>query len=138
MTPPGIYFLVLFFPCLFFSHCHGYMLQVKLTKDKVLVISGKHVVNNEVTESGNVHTERTAQSFTRRYQLPDSTETEAISAKLQDGLLTLTVPKTHMPEAGDQEILIQEAAHNIAAESASDQAAAAADPNPKPKPCRGF
>ena len=82
---------------------------MKLTKDKVLVISGKHTANSQVTDPGNSHSERISRTFTRWYQLPEDTETESISARLQDGLLTLTVPKTELPEPQDQEISIQEA-----------------------------
>ena len=92
---------------------------MKLTKEKVLVISGEHTANNEVTESGNCHSERISRTFTRRYQLPDNTETESILAKLQDGMLTLTVPKAEAPEPEDQEILIQEAASNVGATSSA-------------------
>ena len=82
---------------------------MKLTKDKILVISGKHTANNETTDPGNSFSERISRTFTRRYQLPDETETESISAKLQDGLLTLTVPRAEVSEPQDQEISIQEA-----------------------------
>ena len=73
------------------------------------MISGQHTANNETTDTGNSHSERISRTFTRRYQLPDDTETASISAKLQDGLLTLTVPKAEVPEPQDQEIAIQEA-----------------------------
>lgn len=73
------------------------------------MISGKHTSNSQVTDPGNSHSERVSRTFTRRYQLPEDTETESISARLQDGLLTLTVPKAELPEPQDQEISIQEA-----------------------------
>lgn len=82
---------------------------MKLTKDKVLVISGKHTANNEATHPSNSHSESITRTFTRRYQLPNDTETERISANLQDGLLTLTVPKAEVTGPQDQEISIQEA-----------------------------
>ena len=98
---------------------------MKLTKAKVLVISGQHTANKEVTDPGNSHSERISRTFTRRYQLPDDTETESISAKLQDGLLTLTVPKAEVPEPQDQEISIQEASSS--AVGATDTAATTDD-----------
>lgn len=85
---------------------------MKLTKDKVLVISGKHTANNEATHPSNSHSESITRTFTRRYQLPNDTETERISAKLQDGLLTLTVPKAEVTEPQDQEISVQEASYD--------------------------
>lgn len=80
---------------------------MKLTKDKVLVITGQHTASTEDESAG--HSQHISRTFTRRYQLPDDTNTESISAKLQDGLLTLTVPKTNVPEIQDQEIMIQDA-----------------------------
>lgn len=101
-----------------------FLAQVKLTKDKVLVISGEHTANNE--DKGAGHSQRISRTFTRRYQLPDSTNTETISAKLQDGLLTLTVPKTNVPEVEDQEIMIQEAGSSSGG-TANSAAAASVD-----------
>ena len=91
--------------------------QVKVTKDRVLVISGQHTANHEATESGHTHAEQFSRTFTRRYRLPDNTETDKISAQLQDGLLTLTVPKADLPEVNDQEITIQETAQSSASDS---------------------
>lgn len=98
---------------------------MKLTKDKVLEISGKHTANNEVTHPSNSHSESITRAFTRRYQLPNETETEQISAKLQDGLLTLTVPKAEVTEPQDQEISIQEASSSSV--GATNTAATAVD-----------
>ena len=99
---------------------------MKLTKNKVLVISGNHTVNNEATDPGNSHSERISRTFTRRYQLPDDTQTDSISAKLQDGLLTLTIPKTEVSQPQDQEISIQEASPSPV--GATDPAATTDDP----------
>lgn len=92
-------------------------IKVKVTKDRVLVISGQHTANHEATESGHTHAEQFSRTFTRRYRLPDNTETDKISAQLQDGLLTLTVPKADLPEVNDQEITIQETAQSSASDS---------------------
>lgn len=43
----------------------------------------------------------------RRLQLPDNVNIQNIEAKLQNGVLTLTVPKTAVSELGDREIKIQ-------------------------------
>ena len=101
---------------------------MKLTKDKVLVISGKHTADNDITDPGNSHSERISRTFTRRYQLPDDTETESISAKLQDGVLTLTVPKAGALEPQDQEIPVQEA--SLSSNGATITAAAATTDEP--------
>ena len=88
---------------------HALCLQVKLTKDKALLISGQHNVNKEIKNKGHSQLQRTSSSFARRYQLPENTDSEHLTAKLQDGVLTLTVPKAALPEVTDQEILIQDA-----------------------------
>ena len=101
--------------------CSLLPVQVKLTKDKVLVITGQHTASTE--DEGAGHSQRISRTFTRRYQLPDDTNTESISAKLQDGLLTLTVPKANVPEIEDQEIMIQDAGSSSAGAGNSEAAA---------------
>ena len=101
--------------------------QVKLTKDKVLVISGQQTSTQEDAEEGHTCVHRTSSTFSRRYQLPANTEADSIAAKFQNGLLTLTVPKTVMPETSDQEIHVQNIApeeKTAVAEAASEAAAA--------------
>lgn len=55
--------------------------------------------------------------------MPDDTNTESISAKLQDGLLTLTVPKANVPEIEHQEIMIQDAGPSSSGTGNSEAAA---------------
>lgn len=100
-------------------------IKVKLTKDKVLVITGQHTASTE--DEGAGHSQRISRTFTRRYQLPDDTNTESISAKLQDGLLTLTVPKANVPEIEDQEIMIQDAGAISGGAAGNSEAAAYVD-----------
>lgn len=100
---------------------------MKLTKDKVLVITGHNTASTEDESAG--HSQRIFRTFTRRYQLPDDTNTESISAKLQDGLLTLTVPKADVSDIKDQEILIQDADPSSAGAGKSAAAASLDAPN---------
>ncbi len=78
-----------------------------MTADKVLVISGQHNSNDETSMDGHTHTHHISSSFTRRYQLPSNTDTDGITAKLENGVLTLHVSKAVVPELPDKEIHIQ-------------------------------
>lgn len=86
---------------------HVPFLQVKMTADKVLVISGQHNSNNETSVDGHTHIHHISSSFTRRYQLPSNTDTDGITAKLENGVLTLHVSKAVTPQMPDKEIHIQ-------------------------------
>ena len=87
------------------------MLQVHLTKHKVLTISGERSSESSRTsEDGFKRIERRSGSIVRRFQLPDNVNIQNIQAKLQNGVLTLSVPKTAASALGDQEIKIQVAA----------------------------
>ena len=96
---------------------------MKLTKDKVLVISGQHTATHEDSQNGHTYVHHQSRNFSRRYQLPENTDTESIAAKFQDDVLTLTVPKTAVPEVTDQEIQIQ----HVSSEPEPEAAAAPAD-----------
>ena len=92
-------------------HPNATVLQIHLTKSKVLNISGQRQSEIEqVSKDGFKRVERRSGSFSRRFQLPDHVDSQSIQAKLQDGVLTLTVPKTAVPELHDQEIPILQAA----------------------------
>ena len=95
-----------------------------LTKNKVLTISGKRQSETEeISQDGFKRVERQSGSFTRSFQLPDHVDSQSIQAKLQDGVLTLTVPKTAVPQLQDQEIPILQAAaeESTAAATASQE-----------------
>ncbi|KAL5519580.1 hypothetical protein ACEPAH_1263 [Sanghuangporus vaninii] len=73
-----------------------------LTRDDVkieiqngrLVISGEQTLSNDVEEKGFVHRERNYGRFSRAVPLPQGAKPEEIQAKLENGLLTVTYPKT--------------------------------------------
>lgn len=82
-----------------------------LTKHKVLTISGeRNSESNETSADGFNRVERQSGSIVRKFQLPDNIDVQNIQAKLQDGVLTLTVPKTATDEPTDQQIKIHAAA----------------------------
>lgn len=90
-------------------------LSIKLSKERVLTISGERKApfstdsSAEATAAASYRQlERAFGGFERRWQLPADAESEGISAKVADGVLTITVPKKQPePEVDDaQDIFI--------------------------------
>ncbi|KAL5494631.1 hypothetical protein ACEPAI_92 [Sanghuangporus weigelae] len=77
-----------------------------LTRDDVkieiqngrLVISGEQTISKDVEEKGFVHRERNYGRFSRAVPVPQGTKPEEIQAKLENGLLTVTYPKTSVEQ----------------------------------------
>ncbi|EJC98617.1 HSP20-like chaperone [Fomitiporia mediterranea MF3/22] len=59
-----------------------------------LVVSGEQTVSKDVEEKGFVHRERQMGRFSRTLPLPTGTKPTDIQAKMENGLLTVTFPKT--------------------------------------------
>ena len=80
-------------------------LSIKLSKERVLTLSGER---KPPAEEGFSQKERRFGAFERSWSLPDDADSEGISAKVSEGVLTITVPKKQPePEVDDsQEISI--------------------------------
>ncbi|KAK9901030.1 hypothetical protein M0R45_002320 [Rubus argutus] len=66
--------------------------KVEVEKGKVLQIRGEGHVQKD--ENDNWHMmERSSGKFVRRFQLPENAKTEEVKATLENGVLTVTVPK---------------------------------------------
>uniref|UniRef100_A0A383W1K5 SHSP domain-containing protein n=1 Tax=Tetradesmus obliquus TaxID=3088 RepID=A0A383W1K5_TETOB len=77
-------------------------LSIKLSKERVLTISGER--KSPLADAPLQQQERVLGSFERRWQLPEDAESEGISAKVADGVLTITVPKKQpQPEPQDEQ-----------------------------------
>ncbi|KAF6261759.1 HSP20-like chaperone [Scenedesmus sp. NREL 46B-D3] len=77
-------------------------LSIKLSKERVLTISGERKA--PLADAPLQQQERVLGSFERRWQLPEDAESEGISAKVADGVLTITVPKKQpQPEPVDEQ-----------------------------------
>ena len=60
----------------------------------VLTIRGeRHAQKKESDQNGYERVERTSGSFVRRYTLPESANTESITAKQANGVLEVSIPK---------------------------------------------
>ncbi|CAM6099093.1 unnamed protein product [Calypogeia fissa] len=81
-------------------------IKVELDDDRVLRISGER--NQEEEQKGDKwHTvERSYGKFVRRFKLPQNAQTDSVSAKVENGVLTVTVPKTQKktPETRNIEV----------------------------------
>ncbi|KAF6254029.1 HSP20-like chaperone [Scenedesmus sp. NREL 46B-D3] len=77
-------------------------LSIKLSKERVLTISGERKA--PLADAPLQQQERVMGAFERRWQLPEDAEGEGISAKVADGVLTITVPKKQPePEPVDEQ-----------------------------------
>jgi HSP20 family protein len=59
----------------------------------VLSLKGERKYENEQNEGGYRRIERSYGTFTRSFVLPEGTNADAIEAKVENGILTVTIPK---------------------------------------------
>jgi HSP20 family protein len=62
-------------------------------EDQTLSISGERKFDQEKTEKGYHRIERSYGSFVRSFAVPNTFDTEHISAEFKNGVLTVTLPK---------------------------------------------
>jgi HSP20 family protein len=67
-------------------------------EDSVLTIKGERTINSVESSEGYRRRERTHGSFVRQFTLPDTVNTEAISAAFVNGVLEIGIPKQAKPE----------------------------------------
>nr|CAC81965.1 small heat-shock protein [Funaria hygrometrica] len=80
--------------------------KVQLVDGKTLEISGERR-KEEVHKDDTWHrVERAHGSFLRRFRLPDNSNVEAVEAQVQDGVLTVTIPKIQKPKPQVRQIEI--------------------------------
>ncbi|MGB5443851.1 MAG: Hsp20/alpha crystallin family protein [Gammaproteobacteria bacterium] len=70
-----------------------------LLEDSVLTVNGQRSIESEDNAENYRRRERTHGSFVRQFTLPDTVNTEAISATVTDGVLEIRIPKQEKPEA---------------------------------------
>ena len=68
-------------------------------EDSVLTVKGERSIASEGNSETYRRQERTHGSFVRQFTLPDTVNTEAISATVVDGVLEIGIPKQEKPEA---------------------------------------
>jgi len=74
--------------------------QVSVDADNnVLSISGKRQRDKDSDQNKYKRMERSFGAFARKFNLPDSVDTRKIHAKMQHGVLTVTIPKQQQVQA---------------------------------------
>jgi len=73
--------------------------DVEITLEEgVLTVKGERKSDTDVAEEGYRRRERTYGTFLRQFNLPDTVDTANISAKAEDGVLKIAIPKQEKPE----------------------------------------
>ncbi|KAJ4725682.1 17.5 kDa class I heat shock protein [Melia azedarach] len=67
--------------------------KVEIEDDRVLRISGERNIEKEDKNDTWHRVERSSGKFSRRFRLPENVKTDEIKASMENGLLTVTIPK---------------------------------------------
>nr|XP_043632836.1 17.3 kDa class I heat shock protein-like [Erigeron canadensis] len=67
--------------------------KVEVEDGRVLQISGERNVEKEDKNDKWHHVERSSGKFTRRFRLPENAKMDQVKAAMENGVLTITVPK---------------------------------------------
>jgi HSP20 family protein len=67
-------------------------------KEGVLTVKGERQAQGEKRREDYRHRERVHGSFMRQFTLPDTVDSDNISATVRDGVLEVTIPKQAQPE----------------------------------------
>lgn len=78
-------------------------IDVQVEND-VLTVRGERKYENEDNRGGYRRVERTYGSFTRSFVLPKGTNVEAIEAQVENGVLSVTIPKVELATARKIEV----------------------------------
>jgi HSP20 family protein len=80
--------------------------KVEIEDDRVLQISGERNVEREDKNDTWHRVERSSGKFMRRFRLPENVKLEAMKASMENGVLTVSVPKEEVkkPEVKSIEI----------------------------------
>ncbi len=70
--------------------------KVEVEDDRVLQISGERNVDKEDKNDTWHRVERSSGKFLRRFRLPENTKMDQIKAAMENGVLTVTVPKVEV------------------------------------------
>ncbi|WP_406659948.1 Hsp20/alpha crystallin family protein [Methanolobus sp. ZRKC3] len=72
-------------------------INIDIRDDKLWISANTHKESEE-KEEGYYMRERTYSRFARAFNLPTAVTEEGANAKLEDGVLTITMPKSHIEE----------------------------------------
>ena len=70
--------------------------KVEIEDDRVLQISGERKIEKEDKNDTWHRVERSSGKFSRRFRLPENVKTDQVKASMENGVLTVTVPKVEV------------------------------------------
>nr|KYP36232.1 17.5 kDa class I heat shock protein [Cajanus cajan] len=73
--------------------------KVEIQDDRVLQISGERNVEKEDKNDTWHRVERSSGKFMRRFRLPENAKVDEVKASMENGVLTVTVPKEEVKKA---------------------------------------
>ncbi|XP_028777448.1 17.3 kDa class I heat shock protein-like [Neltuma alba] len=80
--------------------------KVEIEDDRVLQISGERNVEKEDKNDTWHRVERSSGRFMRRFRLPENAKMDQVKASMENGVLTVTVPKAEVKKADVKAIQI--------------------------------
>ncbi|KAJ4725685.1 Class I heat shock protein [Melia azedarach] len=80
--------------------------KVQIEDDRMLQISGERNIEKEDKNDTWHRVERSSGKFSRRFKLPENVKVDQIKASMENGVLTVTVPKVEMKKANVKAIQI--------------------------------
>nr|AGV54294.1 class I heat shock protein [Phaseolus vulgaris]AGV54775.1 18.5 kDa class I heat shock protein [Phaseolus vulgaris] len=82
--------------------------KVEIEDDRVLQISGERKVEKEDKNDTWHRVERSSGKFMRRFRLPENAKVDQVKASVENGVLTVTVPKEEVKKPDVKSIEISE------------------------------
>ncbi|KAJ9548457.1 hypothetical protein OSB04_021000 [Centaurea solstitialis] len=80
--------------------------KVEVEDDRILQISGERNVEKEDKNDTWHRVERSSGKFTRRFRLPENAKLNEVKASMENGVLTITVPKEEVKKPDVKSIQI--------------------------------
>ncbi|KAL1219435.1 17.8 kDa class I heat shock protein [Cardamine amara subsp. amara] len=75
--------------------------KVEIEDDSVLKISGERHVEKEEKQDTWHRVERSSGTFSRKFRLPENVKMDQVKASMENGVLTVTVPKVEVKKAAE-------------------------------------
>ncbi|GMI88922.1 hypothetical protein like AT1G07400 [Hibiscus trionum] len=88
------------------AHLKKEEVKVEIEDDRVLQISGERNVEKEDKNDTWHRVERSSGKFSRRFRLPENVKMDQVKASMENGVLTVTVPKVETKKSQTRSISI--------------------------------